>query len=214
MGERADEVTASDPSDQSKPAARPVQTNDITGAYVKARAPGKASKTRASGGPVGQNQRNTGDDALSEGQLTSVPTEDEEIAAAHINIEQTRVEMSETVDAIQEKLSPAHLAQQSKDVVRDATVGMVQDVAGSVVDTAKGVVSRPGSTATQAGSAVAESIKQNPVPVALIGIGLGWLLLRARQAGTGLRTRSLPGVLSNARESRPREECRAHSLAF
>ncbi len=40
---------------------------------------------------------------------------DQRPAEIEVNIEQTRAEMSETIDAIQERLSPAHI----KELVRD-----------------------------------------------------------------------------------------------
>jgi len=70
--------------------------------------------------------------------------------------------MSETVDAIQGRLSPENLKEQAKDRVKEATVGRAQE----------------------AGSGIMETIRANPVPAALTGIGLGWLLMSARSQGT------------------------------
>ncbi len=72
-------------------------------------------------------------------------------------IEQTRAEMSETINAIQERLSPQHLAEQAKDAVYDATIG-----------TAKGV-----------GSNMLETIKQNPLPAAIAALSIGWLFRKS-----------------------------------
>lgn len=41
-------------------------------------------------------------------------------------IQQTRAEMSETIDAIQEKLSPQRVMEQARETVRDATVGRIE----------------------------------------------------------------------------------------
>jgi hypothetical protein len=54
--------------------------------------------------------------------------------------------------------------------VRDATVGRVEHM---VHDARESV--------TDAGSSVLSTIKANPIPAALIGVGLGWLLFRARR---------------------------------
>ena len=80
--------------------------------------------------------------------------------------------MSETVDAIQDRLSPENLKEQAKDKVKEATVGRAQE----------------------AGSGIVETIRQNPVPAALTGIGLGWLLVSARRqsAGQGARLHRRP----------------------
>ena len=47
----------------------------------------------------------------------------DETDAIRGDIEDTRANMSSTIDAIQEKLSPQRLTEQAKDAVRDATVG-------------------------------------------------------------------------------------------
>jgi ElaB/YqjD/DUF883 family membrane-anchored ribosome-binding protein len=75
-------------------------------------------------------------------------------------IEQTRMEMSQTINAIQERLSPQHLAEQAKDAVYDATIG-----------TAKGV-----------GYNMIETIKQNPLPAAIAALSIGWLFRKSANA--------------------------------
>jgi ElaB/YqjD/DUF883 family membrane-anchored ribosome-binding protein len=67
--------------------------------------------------------------------------------------------MSETVDAIQGRLSPENLKEQAKDRVKEATVGKAQ----------------------KAGSGIVDAIRHNPLPAALTGIGLGWLFVNARK---------------------------------
>jgi ElaB/YqjD/DUF883 family membrane-anchored ribosome-binding protein len=42
------------------------------------------------------------------------------------------------------------------------------------------MVSNAGQTAQEAGSGVVETIRQNPIPAAMVGIGLGWLVNSAR----------------------------------
>ena len=82
-----------------------------------------------------------------------------EIERTRAEIERTRADMSETVDAIQDRLSPESLKEQAKDRVKEATVGKAQE----------------------AGSGIVGTIRANPLPAALTGIGLGWLLMSARQ---------------------------------
>jgi len=62
---------------------------------------------------------------------------------------------------------------QARTAVRDATVGRVEHM---VHDARESV--------TDAGTSVLDTIKENPIPAAMIGIGLGWLLF-----GGGTRTR-------------------------
>jgi hypothetical protein len=86
-----------------------------------------------------------------------------EIERTRAEIERTRADMSETVDAIQKRLSPENLKEQAKDRVKEATVGRAQE----------------------AGSGIVGTIRQNPMPAALTGIGLGWLLVSARRQSAG-----------------------------
>lgn len=72
-------------------------------------------------------------------------------------ISMTRAEMSNTLDAIQRKLSPGQILDQALAYVR----------------------SGPGEFASN----LTETIKQNPVPVVLLGISLGWLMMAGRGGG-------------------------------
>ena len=83
----------------------------------------------------------------------------DEVAATRTDIERTRADMSETVDAIQERLSPENLKEQAKAQAKD--------------------------TAREAGSGFLERIKQNPVPAAMVGVGLGWLFMSGREESSG-----------------------------
>jgi hypothetical protein len=93
-----------------------------------------------------------------------------ETEAIRGDIEDTRANMSSTIDAIQEKLSPQRLTEQAKGAVRDATVGRVQNMASNITDTAK-----------DTGSTLMDTIRANPLPAALIGVGVGWLFMSARR---------------------------------
>lgn len=98
-------------------------------------------------------------DAINPDRALREEAESDEIETTRIEIERTRAGMGETVDAIQERLSPENLKEQAKDRVKEATVGKAQEAGSGIVDT----------------------IKANPLPAALTGIGLGWLLMNARQ---------------------------------
>src|SRR3954471_74061 len=106
----------------------------------------------------------------------------DDTAETRAGIEETRTEMSETIEAIQERLNPQHLKEQVKDqvreqfqeakaTVREATIGKAEDMARNV-----------GNTVDQARYGLMETIRQNPVPAALVGIGLGWLFMNKRSA--------------------------------
>jgi ElaB/YqjD/DUF883 family membrane-anchored ribosome-binding protein len=111
--------------------------------------------------------------------------EDNELGQTRAQIEQTRAEMSTTIDAIQEKLSPQNIAQQAKDTVKEATVGKAQEMVSNAGDTASELVSNAGNSAKGFSSNLVETVKSNPVPAALAGIGLGWLFMSGRKQSTG-----------------------------
>jgi gas vesicle protein len=97
---------------------------------------------------------------------------DAETAQKVMELDQTREEMHETVEAIGDRLSPAAITQSAKETVREATVGKVEDMAQS----ATRVLDDAGMTALEARTGIVETIRQNPIPTAMAGIGLAWLL--------------------------------------
>ena len=104
------------------------------------------------------------------------------------DIEDTRAEMSQTINEIQERLSPEHLMGQVKETVREATIGKVERVMNTVVDAtepAREAVGRAGTAIKETGMSVADSMWKNPIPVALIGLGLGMLVMRSYRGNGG-----------------------------
>jgi hypothetical protein len=85
---------------------------------------------------------------------------EDQVEAARANVELTRAEMTDTVDALQEKLDPETLKEEAKTRAKD--------------------------TARDTGTRVVETTKQNPtVPVAVAGGLLGLLLVRRWLRGRG-----------------------------
>jgi hypothetical protein len=107
-------------------------------------------------------------DALTDGRAREILSE----------IERTRDDMSETVDAIQEKLRPANVVANAA----SATTEKVKDMASSAAETA-----REWWDASGGGSAMAR-VRNNPLPALLAGVGLTWLAFSKR--GTTPRYRS------------------------
>jgi len=115
------------------------------------------------------------------------------------DIEATRSGMSETVDAIQAKLSPQNVQevaeqiterakQAALEVVDQATVRLKEtvtqlkdEVKGEIHDATIGrieaMVGQVKETSRSASSTIVETIKANPIPSALVGIGLAWLFM-------------------------------------
>ena len=80
-------------------------------------------------------------------------------------VEQTRGEMSETIDAIQEKLRPSNIVAG----VGAATRERVTTMAHSAAETAENWWESTGDTGFIA------RVRDNPLPAALAGLGLAWL---------------------------------------
>jgi ElaB/YqjD/DUF883 family membrane-anchored ribosome-binding protein len=90
-------------------------------------------------------------------------------------IAETQDQLQQTLQEIQERLSPAHLAEQAKNSVRDATVGRVTDMAEQVGQRANRMVQRT----QRAAEGLPRPIRNNPWPLAMIGIGVAWFLVRS-----------------------------------
>ena len=91
-------------------------------------------------------------------------------------IERTRVEMSETIGEIQDRLRPDHLIQQAKDTVTEAATGKVRNIMHSASETA----TRVADQTRYAGRSAADYVRMHPVQMALLAGGITWWLLRGR----------------------------------
>jgi hypothetical protein len=124
-----------------------------------------------------------------EEQLGDVPgtleaaTDDESTERIKRDIEQTRGEMGETIDEIQERLTFANLSdqvtEQVNNVVDTAKTALYDATVGKAVNYMKDI------TSGRSGGAVIGIVKSNPVPFVLIGAGAGLLALRAYRGNGG-----------------------------
>lgn len=87
-------------------------------------------------------------------------------------IERTRSRMSEKIDTLQERLSPDHLKHQAQTVVHEA-----------VQESTDALLHYLSANAQEMGATVVETVKRNPVPAALIGFGLGWMIFNSINGG-------------------------------
>jgi ElaB/YqjD/DUF883 family membrane-anchored ribosome-binding protein len=137
----------------------------------------------------------------------------DEAAQIRSDIEQTRAEMGDTIDALQEKLAPGHLAEQVKEKVKaqasdaydsakQAVVDKTERIVGNVSDKVSNVTQRAGTAVRDTSSSVVEFIRENPVAFALIGAGFGMLALNARRTETSIY-RSPQGTWSIAHVAPP-----------
>src|ERR671939_285741 len=103
---------------------------------------------------------------------------DAETAAIRAEIRDTRERMGDTIEEIGERLNPRHLKEQVKHDIREATIGRVENMAQSTAD-----------RVSQTRRTITDTVRENPIPAAMIGIGLGWLIWSGRAQGRqGSRT--------------------------
>lgn len=107
-------------------------------------------------------------------------------------IADTRTQMTETIEAIEEKLRPSRIVANATERVKAATTERARAMADTAEDMAKDVMDRTRETARDvmertrdsagefadrtrdvAGSLI-DTIRNNPFPAALIGVGLAW----------------------------------------
>ncbi len=93
-----------------------------------------------------------------------------EPAAIQADIERTRERMSHTVDQLGERLDPERLKTRMKNNLHDATIGKAENMARRAVD-------RVDDTR----HSLMDNIRDNPMPAAMIGVGLGWLFINSRR---------------------------------
>jgi len=131
---------------------------------------------------------------------------DRDVAELRDEIEQTRSEMSETIDAIQDRLSPQQLADDAKEAaaslveeakeaareaastlaeeMREAAAGMIKDaqeaLRAATIGKAEHMINEIEHTARGTSTSLMETIRENPLPAAMVGLGLGWLFLQRR----------------------------------
>jgi ElaB/YqjD/DUF883 family membrane-anchored ribosome-binding protein/gas vesicle protein len=100
------------------------------------------------------------------GSAGDIDEDETEIIAADIRITQER--LGDTVEEIGERFNPRRLKAELKSDIRDATIGKVENMAQQTAD-----------MVSDAQRSLVQSVRENPVPVAMVGIGLGWMILNA-----------------------------------
>jgi hypothetical protein len=111
---------------------------------------------------------------------SATPPEAERLKA---DISATQADLRQTVETIQERLSAENLKEQAAAKVREATLGRAQDMMNRVGDRVGNAASRTKETT----ATVADAVRENPLPYALIGIGVAWLLATRRSSGDASR---------------------------
>lgn len=103
-------------------------------------------------------------------------TPEAEVAQLKEEISDTQGELQRTVAEIQARLSPTNLKEQAAQTVREATVGRVE----TMVSQAGERVEQAAETTKQTAASLFDQVRSNPLPYALIGAGVAWLVAGKR----------------------------------
>ena len=112
---------------------------------------------------------NTTDMSYQSGGFLPAPLDSDDPDVIRRHIENTRAQMTSTINQIGERLSPDYLLDKAKSSVREATVGKFKDMSYEANRRMEGM-----------SNSMSDTVRANPLPVALIGLGLGWLLMSDR----------------------------------
>jgi hypothetical protein len=112
--------------------------------------------------------------------------DDRQMQQIEREIARTRIEVSHTVDEIEQRLSPRHLVLQATEAVKDATKKRVGTMVNSANEMANDWADRTRATA----GTMREQVREHPLPAALLALGLGWLANKAGSSGGGSARRA------------------------
>jgi len=119
-----------------------------------------------------------------------------DVDTARADVEQTRCQIGGTLDAIREKLDPPTLMEQAKSTVLDTADQLadkardtVQDITGqakhavhdATIGRAQEAFGGAVHSAQHTGETIMDTVRENPIPMALIGLGIGMLYMNSRR---------------------------------
>jgi ElaB/YqjD/DUF883 family membrane-anchored ribosome-binding protein len=93
-------------------------------------------------------------------------------------IEETRSRMGETIEEIGERMNPDRVKAELKTLARD----QVHDIKDNIKQKARDTMRDVEHEVTDTGRSVWATIKENPVPAGMVGVGLAWLLTNRKDA--------------------------------
>jgi hypothetical protein len=122
------------------------------------------------------------DDSMPRADIELARTDEEsdveaETAEIRAEIQATRERMSDNLELLGERLNPENIKDRVKQDVRDATIGRVENMAQNAADK----FDEAKETLGEAQRTIMDVVRENPIPAAMVGIGLGWLAYNTRQ---------------------------------
>ncbi len=130
----------------------------------------------------------------------AIQVEDEKRAVLR-DIEVTRDRMGNVVEAIEERLSPAHFREQLqimkedaldqfrdakervKGEIRQEVSTVKEEMREATIGRMENMMHRTTAKVRGTGASVVDAVRENPLPFAMIGLGVGWLLASSRKDG-------------------------------
>jgi hypothetical protein len=94
-------------------------------------------------------------------------------------IADTRAGMTDTLDAIQDRVKPRNVVNRTVESMKESTMSRVRNFADSVGSAAGYVMART----QQPRAKLMRATRQNPVPAAVIGAAAMWMIVRAIRSG-------------------------------
>lgn len=113
--------------------------------------------------------------------MAEYDTADRTEAEIRARIERTREHMGATIAEIGAHLSPEHLKQEFAAGVREQVEQTKRDIRGATIGRAETLMHNVEETVNQTSRTLIDTIRDNPLPAAMAGIGLGWLIADARR---------------------------------
>lgn len=104
------------------------------------------------------------------------PSREHEAEALRSDIDVTRRRMDETIDALGERMKPRHLLDEVLGYFRRSDTNM-----NTRLSNMRDKLSHGAETATHA---VVDTVKNNPMPLLLIGAGVAWMIYNNRRSST------------------------------
>ena len=106
-------------------------------------------------------------------------------------IEQTRANLSGTIEELQDRLRPENLVSQAGDAMR----GAVEQKVKTMVNTASNTASRVAEQARSSAESLSSQVQSHPLPSALVLGGLAWWMMRGRRSSYRYDDGAMSGVL-------------------
>lgn len=140
--------------------------------------------------------------------MTTSNTNTNDPDALRAEIEHTRANLSQNVNALGEAVQPSNIAKRQATKVtgaatglKDKVMGSAEGTAASVGDRASGVGDSVSGSVSHAGQTARAQTEGNPMAAGLIALGAGWLLgsllpasAREREAASAVKEQATPLV--------------------